>query len=80
MENRHIKILNVLLSFKHREAQREGIHQSPNQMPHLPHLKFKLDPLAYLVESPFCGPRISAHALPLDGELAFYFEKNGFIV
>ena len=26
----------------------------------------------------WCGPRISAHALPLDGELDFYFE-NDFI-
>ena len=30
------------------------------------------------MESPFCVPRISAHALPLDGELDFYFE-NDFI-
>ena len=26
------------------------------------------------VESPFCGPRISAHALSLDGKLDFYLK------
>ena len=31
-----------------------------------------------LVESSFCGPCISVHALPLDGELAFCLE-NDFI-
>ena len=28
---------------KHKETQREGIHQLHNQMLHLSHLKFKLD-------------------------------------
>ena len=45
MKNHHIKVLNVLWSLKYRKTQRDGIHQSPNQTPHLPHLKFKLDPL-----------------------------------
>ena len=31
------------------------------------------------MESPFCGPHISAHALPLDGELAFYLKKIYFL-
>ena len=31
------------------------------------------------MESPFYGPRISAHALPLDGELAFYLKKYLFL-
>ena len=30
------------------------------------------------MESPFCGPRISTHPLPLNGELAFCW-KNDFI-
>ena len=37
--------LNVLQSHNHRKTQREGIHQSTNQTPHLSQLKFKLDPL-----------------------------------
>ena len=32
-----------------------------------------------LIVDPFCGPRISAHALPLDDELDFYL-KNDFII
>ena len=31
------------------------------------------------MESPFCGSYISAHALPLDGELAFYLKKIYFL-
>ena len=31
------------------------------------------------MESPFCGSYISAHALPLDGELVFYLKKIYFL-
>ena len=40
------RTLNVLSTVKQTKAQREvGTHWSTNQTPHLPHLKFKLDPL-----------------------------------
>ena len=31
------------------------------------------------MELPFCGPRISAHALSLDYELTFYLKKIYFL-
>ena len=37
--------LSVQWTLNHRKTQREDIHQPTNQMPHLPHLKFKFDPL-----------------------------------
>ena len=31
------------------------------------------------MESPFCGPHISTHALPLDGKLTFYLKMIYFL-
>ena len=52
-----------------------GTHWSTNQTSHLLHLKFKLGPLVHGVsqaEPPFCGPRISLDAFPLNGETRFF--------
>ena len=55
--------------------QEIGNHWSTHQMPHLLRPKFKLDPLRSPVESPFCGPRISAHAFPTWWQAQFWFWK-----
>ena len=47
-------------------------HWSTHQMPHLPHLKFKLDPLDSPVESPFGGPRILAQCVPTRRRDSFF--------
>ena len=53
-----------------------GTRWSTHQMPCLLHLKFKFDPLRLSsVESPFCGPRISAHAFSTRWWTRFLFEK-----
>ena len=63
-----------------KKTQRKGIHQLTNQTPHLPQLKFKLDPLKILMESPFCGPYIFQYAFPLDGKTHFLlFVKKLFL-
>ena len=60
-------------SLKHREAQRECIHQLTNQTPHLFQIDFKFDPKKSTVELPFYGPRILLNAFPLNGKTRFFF-------
>ena len=60
--------------------QETGTRWSTHQMSCLLHLKFKFDPLSSPVESPFCGPRISAQCVSHSMASSNFIFKNWFLL